>query len=105
MFSKAELDYISGDKNPSNHYSIVLKSRIENKLKQIEEQLTFLAKDQRYKDKVANLVTKIRDQVTENSDQTNSISINALNHGVSQRVTKMGLVGLNALMQQKVDSK
>ncbi len=86
MLSKAELDYLQGSKNPSYHYSVVLKQRIETKLQTLEDHLTLLAKDPRFKNQLVNIVTKIRDQVTEKRDQPDNLSVNALNCEASQRV-------------------
>ena len=86
MLSTAELKYLDRSEGTSDHYSVVLKSRIRHKLQGIEEEFLLLAKDPRFRDQVGSIVTKIRDQVTENCDQTNDLSVNALNAEGSQRV-------------------
>jgi hypothetical protein len=87
MLSKTEQNYVRNAITPSKHYSIVLKSRVEDKLQTLKEELTILAEDPRFKTQVAALVTEIRDKVTENSDQTKTVSVNALYAEGSQRVT------------------
>jgi hypothetical protein len=102
MLSKAELEFLDGNKQVTPQYARYLRHIIVKKLHRFEQTIPILIKNQQTREWLNRLCSTVRENpnavsqnpnaVSQNPNAQNTVSVNALCAEGSQRVTMAGPV-------------